>query len=130
MNPDQSFLMAQVEALLKMAEQLARFPLNGKIAPGIEENLKKLESIIQRYDDALSSGQQITRPLTPLEQKIHTRYSELGMLAAGLGSAMNVAVETVKRRRGDSMSKNTKKSIQKRQRKFKGVGGNEKWKKL
>lgn len=130
MNPDPSNLMAQVESLLKMAEQLARFPLNRKVAPGIEEYLKKLETIVRKYDDALASAPQITRPLTPQEQKMHLEYSKLGMMAAGLGSAMNVAMETVKLRRGDAMSKNTKKSIQKRQRKFRGVGGNEKWKKL
>lgn len=130
MNPNESYLMAQIEALLKMGEQLAKFPLTGPVKPGIEETLTRMEKIVEKYDQALSALPQQKRTLTPQEERAKVRWAELGMTAAGLGAALNIAMETYKNRNPSKLGKNTQKSIQKRQRKFKGVGGHDKWKKL
>lgn len=130
MNPNESSLMAQIEALLKMGEQLARFPLTGSVKPGIEETLTRMEKIVEKYDQVLSAVPEKQRPLTPQEERVKARWAQLGMTAAGLGAALNIAVEVYKNRNPSKLGKNTQKSIQKRQRKFKGVGGHDKWKKL
>lgn len=130
MNPHESYLMAQIEALLKMGEQLAKFPLTGPVKPGIEEALTRMEKIVEKYDQALNSVPKKERTLTPHEEKMKIRWAQLGMTAAGLGAALNIAFETYKKRNPTKLGKNTQKSIQKRQRKFKGVGGHDKWKKL
>lgn len=130
MNPYESNLMAQIEALLKMGEQLARFPITGPIQPGLEQALTRMEKIVEKYDQSLSASSQEQKPLTPHEEKMQKRWAQLGMTAAGLGAALNIAYEVYKNRNPTKLSKNTQKSINKRMRKFKGVGGNQKWKKL
>lgn len=126
----------EIESLLKYAEQNAAKPLDGDVDPKMEERLSLLEKAFANWKGALLSG---TKPidiktqlnkLSPKEMKLLERWTNLGLSTAALSVALQNA--HAKKTKGNlkKVGKNTKKSIQIRQRKFKGIGGNAKWKKL
>lgn len=125
-----------IEEILKIAEANASKPLSGNIAPEMEKRLSNLEKAVTNWKKALLSATpkvDLTRPLThltPRERKLIDRWTELGLSTAAMSVALQQAY--LKHSQGSlrKVGKNTKKSIQMRKRKFKGVGGNDKWKKL
>lgn len=125
-----------VEELLKTAEKNSAKPLEGDIDPEMEKRLSTLEKAVANWKNALLKGTpkvDLTRSLehlTPREKKLINRWTELGISVAAMSVALQKANEKHMQGTQRKVGKNTQKSIQKRQRKFKGVGGNEKWKKL
>lgn len=131
--------------LLKMMEASAKKDLSGPVDPAIEKQLEFFEKVVDRFEeianeeiqregkdvkgvyDRLEKTPQI---YTETEKKLLRRCRDLGVNAAilrmGIAGALKKSLAPKERQIG----KNTKKSIQKRRGKFKGMDGGSTWKRL
>lgn len=137
-------ILGQLGELLKLIEKNAGKPV-GPIDPAIEKQLTQAEELVNRFaeivDDEIKregkseSGayhQLEKQPLmyTETEKKILKRCRDLGVNAVVLRVGLLRAVRDSTQPKKREMGKNTKKSIQKRRNKFKGMNGGQMWKKL
>ena len=137
----------QLSELLKFAEQNLSKPLEGTVSPDIKKKLDKISEDIDKFAESCDkawgeqSGSIIKtytkmgdnpEELTSREKKLIRLYGDLGTNALVLRIGLNLAKKEVDGARRFDMSKNTKKSIQKRKGKFKGMDGSSGggWKKL
>lgn len=140
-------LINQLASLMKLAEEAASKPLKGGVNPAIYRRIEEVENAIHLFksisqksvplekkggtsENALKKYLENPKQFTPKQQKLLRQCLELGvhavLLRAGLMSARKMAGKSKQYQTG----KNTKKSIQQRRKKFKGIGEGEKWKRL
>jgi hypothetical protein len=138
MSNEPSSFYRELESLLKFAKENAEKPFEGSVDAESEARLTALEKAFANWKRALLSSPEMQdknqfENLPKLNEQQRERFKQwfqLGISAATLSTALKLASETFQRKTLRKIGKNTKKSIQKRQRKFKGAGGNKKWKKL
>lgn len=139
-------LINQLAELLKLAEQSVSKPLEGTVGPEIKAQLDKLKRDVDKFSDDCDKllgdqAENITKTyikmgdkpeeLTSREKKLIRLYGDLGTNALVLKLGLDRAKKYTDGARRFDMSKNTKKSIQKRRGKFKGMDGTGgRWKKL
>lgn len=131
--------------LLKLAEQNVSKPLEGTVSPEIKKQLDKLTADVEKFSEDCNKilgaeAENINKTykklgdkpeeLTTREKKLIRQYGDLGTNAIILKIGLDRAKKYVDGSRRFDMSKNTKKSIQKRRGKFKGLEGGQGWKKL
>lgn len=145
--PEESFdpILDKLGELLKTIEKNADKPLSGPVDPAIEKQLESLQNAVQKFQEnadkliaeegrktegIYDKLEQTPQIYSETEKKILRRFRDLGVnaivLRIGLMRADNQSKYAGKREVG----KNTKKTIQKRRSKFKGVDGDSKWKRL
>lgn len=130
--------------LLRLAEKNAAKPLEGTVSLEIKKQLDKIKADVDRFSDDCdkilgAESENIIKTykkmednpeeLTTKEKKLIRQYGDLGTNALILKMGLDRAKKYVDGSKRFDMSKNTKKSIQKRRGKFKGMDG-EGWKKL
>lgn len=145
--PEESFdpILDQLGELLKMIEKNAGKPLSGPVDPAIEKQLEFLQDAVQDFqertdkliaeegkntDEIYEKLDRTPQVYSETEKRILRRFRDLGVnaciLRIGLLRAQKQSQLSGKREVG----KNTKKSIQKRRNKFKGVDGDSNWRRL
>lgn len=140
-------LLDQIANLMKLAEDNASKPFNKEQTAALEKRLEYVEDMVARFKEASSKlaedqGTDLNQALNKFranpnlykanERKIIQRCLELGLNAAILKAALKRAGKSTKGIRlisGES-SVNSRSTIQKRKKKFKGFGRDPKWKKL
>lgn len=141
-----SLILSQLGDLLKTIEKNAGKPITAPIDPRVERELAKAEAMvtmlgevvdeeIQRKGKDLNLAMQQVehepKKYSEAEQAILRRCRDLGVNAVVLRVGLLRAIREKNHPKLRQMGKNTKKSIQKRRSKFKGMdGGDQKWKRL
>lgn len=139
-------LIDQVNEILKFAERNLSKPIEGTVSPEIKKQLDKLKADVDKFSDDCDrllgvQSENIIKTytkmgdhpeeLTSREKKLIRLYGDLGTNALVLRIGLNRAKKEVEGTRRYDMGTNTKKSIQRRKNKFKGLeGSGESWKKL
>lgn len=137
-------LLEQLADILKMVEESAKNPLSQPLDPMIEKRLEVIETAVQNFQDI--ADEQIRKEgknpeggiatlkkgvYTDEEKRVLRRCADLGRNAMILRLGLKLASEESKMpKKLREVGKNTKKSIQKRKGKFKGMEGDSKWKRL
>lgn len=144
-DPIEPFIQ-ELADLLRLAEQNASKPLEGTVSPEFKKQVDRLKEDVERFSEDCDKilgleGEKITKTykkmeenpedLTTREKKLIRQYGDLGTNALILTFGLSRAKKYADGAKRFDMSKNTKKSIQKRKGKFKGLEGQDgKWKKL
>lgn len=138
-------LIDQIAELLKKAEENASKPLPQKLDPATEKRILDLEDRVKLFkmlcekqlaDQGLTPNAAIQRYIrtperfSPSEQRILRNFMELGLQVVVMGAALRRATKSKGKHRFSDTSKNPKEVIKKRKRKFKGMEGDSKWKRL
>lgn len=138
-------ILNQLGELLKLIEKNASKPIKGPISPLVEKELIRIDEMINRLDDIVEDemrkegktaeeGYQNLEKNPQLysetEKKILKHCRDLGVNAFVLRTGLQRAIKASKVSKMRQMGKNTKKSIQKRRNKFKGMDGGQTWKRL
>lgn len=136
-------LLNQLGEMLKLVED-AKSPLSGPLDPSIEKKLELAEKAVQRFqeiadEEIRKEGKEPTSAIeileksppiyTEREKKILERCRDLGTNAVLLRLGIKKAMEDGKKPKQREVGKNTKKTIQKRRNKFKGMDGSQ-WNRL
>lgn len=122
----------QIGQLIRMAERSTSRPLTGKVTPEMEEAIKRVELYAKTFRKLNQSVINQLGPMrkfeecTPREQLLLKQLRELGLKLSVLGGGL-MDVEKKVQSKQREISKNTKKSIQQRKNKFRGIGGRENW---
>lgn len=138
MTNEPSSFYRELESLMKFAQENATKPFVGNIDDDSEARLTALEKAFANWKRALLSAPELQNldmfaNLPKLKEKELERFNQwfkLGINAATYSTALKLASERYQKKARRKIGKNTEKSIKKRQRKFKGMGGDKKWKKL
>jgi hypothetical protein len=138
-------VIQQLSALLKLAERNVAMPLKGNVTPDIKKQMDKLKADVEQFTQNCNKqlgtkSENITKTLnkmkdhpeelTSREKRLIRLYGDLGTNALILRLGLNRAKKAVEGAKRFDMSKNTKKTIQKRRSKFKGMDGSGGWQKL
>lgn len=121
----------EIARILQTAEANAGRSLAGDVPEDVKEGMKNLEILFKEFkkiaDEELEKTENLPKKeLTKKEKKIINQCLELGVTAATLGGSLNKARKEAASRMRDT-AKNSKKVIQKRKSKFKGIGGRDNW---
>lgn len=129
--------------ILSKIEKNARKDLSGPVDPALEQQVeflkKTVDSFVQEADEQIrregKDPQEILKKIPQIyserEKKWLKKCHDLGVHAFVLRESLTRAAQAEDSKTKRPVSKNTKKSIQKRQGKFKGIGGADtKWKRL
>jgi hypothetical protein len=146
--PDDPFqpLIDQLADLMKLAEENAGKSLEGPVPAGLEQQLAFLEEWVEGFKkickaqiavEGKASVEETVRKFrenpgqfSPNEQKLIRDFLRLGLNAVILRAGLARARRGVGKGKEREVSKNTQKSIQKRRRKFRGMGPETGWQKL
>lgn len=138
-------ILGQLGELLKLIEKNANKPVTTSIDPSVEKELVRIDEMINRLDEIVEDEmrnegktaasvyqrlEQQPQVYTETEKKLLKRCRDLGVNAVILRVGLIRAVRNSGHSKMRQMGKNTKKSIQKRRNKFKGMDGGQTWKKL
>lgn len=145
--PDDPFspILDELADLLKMIEQNTGKSLQGPVDSGIEKQLNLLEDAVNKFEEIAdeeiaregkdSAGAYEKLEKSPAiysdaEKHLIRRCRDLGVNAFVLRVGLLRAARGPKFSKQRETGKNTKKTIQKRRNKFKGVDGDSGWKRL
>lgn len=144
-NNDFQSYFDQLANLLRFAEDNAAKPLDGPIDPELTQRLARLKLLVEKFKDVTAEAldtqgldpalvfkrfKENPNLYTPRQQRLIKQAAQMGMNAALMNKALQKVSEKGGGLRKRDVGKNTKKSIQKRRGKFKGMGGDKKWKRL
>ena len=145
--PEESFdpILDKLGELLKSIEKNADKPLSGPVDPALQKELERLTEAVQNFQEVTdraieAEGRNLEEIYEKLnhspqlysetEKKILRRFRDLGVNAIVLRVGLKNAERQSQFSKQREIGTNTKKSIQKRRNKFKGVDGGSKWQRL
>lgn len=126
-------LFSDLNMLLKLLEAYSKVPLEGPLDPEAEKQLAALEEQMALFREALApelSKVVDPRNLTPGEKRMVAKWGELGLIALGQASALEAAKQGPEKAKRKKDGKPSDREVQERKKKFKKIGGDQKWKKL